>query len=132
MVVPFGFGVGDFVSLGTLAWNLYNSCKEAPESFGKFSSEVLFLHFVLKEFEEVLARPLAPKLEAAGERCHLVLKDLDKLVRKYQSLGTQQKRIWDRVRYGMEAQDIADLRARLTSNVTVLLTALIRWVLPSS
>src|ERR1700733_15560938 len=114
MVVPaFGFGVGDFIAIGTLALNLYKSCKEAPESFGNISSEVLSMHIVLKEVEEeVLARPLAPtkqeRLEAIGEGCHLVLNDLDNLVKRYQSLGTQSKRTWDRMRYSME--DITELR----------------------
>jgi hypothetical protein len=128
MVVPaFGFGVGDFFTIGTLAWNLYNSCKEAPESFRNISSEVLSMHIVLKEVEEVLAPPLAPikqeHLEAIGKGCYLVLNDLDNLVKRYQSLGS--KWTWDRMRYGME--DIAELRARLTSN-TGLLTAWIKYV----
>ena len=88
------------------------------------------MHIVLKEVEEeVLARPLAPikqeRLEAIGEGCYLVLNDLDNLIKRYQSLATQSKRTWDRMRYGME--DITELRARLTSN-TGLLTAWIRYV----
>ena len=129
--MSFGYGVGDFIAVGTLAWNVYKSCKEAPESFGNISSEVLSLRAVLKEAEEtVFAQPLSPtkqeRLKAVGDGCYRVLKDLDDLCQKYQSLGTRSKlRIRDRMRWGSE--DIPELRARLTLN-TGLLTAWIRYV----
>ena len=124
-----GYSVGDFVAVGTLAWSVYRSCKGAPESFGDISSEVLSLHAVLKEAEEdIFVWPLSSTkqehLKVVGDGCYHVLKDLDNLVQKYQSLGTQSKRAWDRMRWG--AEDIAQLRARLISN-TGLLTAWIRY-----
>jgi len=126
--MSFGYGVSDCIAVGALAWNVYKSCKEAPESYGRISLEVLSLHAVLKEAEEtVFAQPLSPTkqehLKAVGDGCYCVLKDLDNLCKKYQSLGTQSKRTWDCMRLGTE--DIAELRARLTSN-TGLLTA---WIM---
>ena len=125
------YSVGDFISVGALAWNVYKSCKEAPESYvGNIALEVLSLHAALKEAAEtVFAHPLSltkqEHLKALGEGCYRVLKDLDDRCKKYQSLGIQNsKRPW-----GME--DIAELRARLTSN-TALLTAWIRCVCVSS
>ncbi|KAG8526459.1 uncharacterized protein KY384_000052 [Bacidia gigantensis] len=123
MPVPYGFGVGDFVAVGTLAWNVYKSCKGAPESFGNISGEVLSLHAVIKEAEEtVFAQPLSQdrqhRLQTVKEGCNDVLVDLDKIVKKYESLGTQSKRTWDRMRYGNE--DIAEIRARLISHTTML------------
>jgi hypothetical protein len=128
--MSFGYSVGDFIALGTLAWSVYKSCKGAPEAFGDISLEVLSLQAVLKEAEEtVFAQPLSPvkqeRLKAVGDGCHRVLTDLDNLCKKYQSLGTQGKRTWDRVRWGSE--DIAELRLRLISN-TGLLTAWTRYV----
>jgi hypothetical protein len=126
----YGYGVGDFIAIGTLAWKVYKSCKRVPEAFGHIFSEVLALHAVMKEAEEtVFAQPLPPasqeSLRAVGDGCHRVLQDLDNLVNKYKSLGKLSKRTWDRITWG--AEDIAELRARLTSH-TVLLTAWIRYV----
>jgi hypothetical protein len=123
-----GYGVGDFIAIGTLAWKIYKCCKEAPGSFGNISSEVLSLHAVLKEAEEtVFAQALSPKrrerLKAVGDGCLRVLNDLDTLFQKYHSLGTQGRRTWDRMRWGSE--DLVELRLRLISN-TGLLTAWIR------
>lgn len=56
------------------------------------------------------------------EGCKKVLIDLQNLVEKYESLGAQSKRTWDRMRWGNE--DVAEIRARLTSNIS-LLTAFI-------
>lgn len=81
------------------------------------------MHAVLKEGEETLfTRPLPParaeRLKLIKDGCDRVLVDLQSLVEKYESLGTQSKRTWDRMRWGNE--DIAEIRARLTSNMTVL------------
>ena len=70
--MSFDFGVGQFISLGALAWNVYKSCKGAPETFKNISLEVLSLHAVLKEAEEtVFAQPLTPekqqRLKALGD-----------------------------------------------------------------
>ena len=126
--MSFGYSVGDFITVVALAWNVYKSCKEAPESYGRISLEVLSLHAVLKEAEEtVFAQPLSPTkqehLKAVGDGCYSVLKDLENLCKTYQNLGTQGKRTWERMKWGTE--DIPELRTRLISN-TVLLTAWIR------
>ena len=81
------------------------------------------MHAVLKEGEETLfTHPLPParaeRLSAIKDGCDRVLADLESLVQKYESLGTQSKRTWDRMKWGNE--DIAEIRARLTSNVTML------------
>jgi hypothetical protein len=126
--MSFGFSVGDFISLGQLAWQIYKSCKESPESFKNVSQEVLSLHAVLKEVEETLSGyPLSQSKEASlltiTRGCRDVLQDLQSLILKYESLGSKTKRTWDRLRW--HSDDIAELRARLTWN-TVLLTAYIR------
>ena len=82
---------------------------------------------MLKEGEEILfVHPLptarAERLNTIKEGCEKVLVDLQNLVEKYESLGTQSKRTWDRMRWGNE--DVAEIRARLTSNIS-LLTAFI-------
>jgi hypothetical protein len=132
--MSFGYSVGECIAVGTLAWQIYKSCKGAPESFGNIHLEVLSLHVTLKEAEEtVFAHRLSPAqqehLKTVGNGCHRVLEDLQMLVRKYESLGTQTKRTWDRMRWG--AEPLAELRARLTVHIGLLntvITACIRYV----
>ena len=126
--MSFGYGIGDLITVGTLAWTVYKSCKDAPESFRNIAQEVSTLHLVIKEFgetlsDQTLSTTQQTHLKVAGDGCHSTLKDLQKLIEKYERLGTKSKRTWDRIGWG--AQPIADLRSRLVSN-TVLLTAFIR------
>jgi hypothetical protein len=128
--MSFGYSVGDVIAIGAYAWNLYRSCKEAPESFNNIASEVLSLHAIIKEAEETVFKvPLSPvrqeRLKAIGDGCTDVLKDLQALVDKYKSLGTTRKKTWDRLRW--RADEVTELRARLTANA-VLFTAYIRCV----
>ncbi|KAI9776082.1 MAG: hypothetical protein M1839_000595 [Geoglossum umbratile] len=125
--MSFGYSVGDIVLLGQLAWRAYRSCKDTPESFKNISHEVLSLHALLKEIEEnlsaqTLSSTRQARLKTIGDGCRNVLEELQSLVDKYESLGTQSKRTWDRMKWG--STDIVELRSRLTSN-TLLLTAFI-------
>jgi len=102
--------------------------QKRPDSFQKIHLDVLSLHAVLKEAEETLFQPpLQPqrqtRLKTISDGCNTVLTGLEKLVARYESLGTQSKRTWERMRWGSE--DIVEIRARLISNVTML-TASIR------
>lgn len=126
--------------LGNLAWTVYKSCKGAPGSFQNISSEVLSLYALLQETREALsAHPLpASKQANLGTilgGCQGVLDDLQSLIEKYKSLGTQSKRTWDRLGWG--TNDIAEIRARLTSSAGLLAAYLRRvhqllWTAPGS
>lgn len=122
-MVSFGYSVGDIVALGSFAWNIYKSCKDAPESFAGVRQETLSLHAVLKEIEEALGEcqlqsSQQERLQTICDGCKSVLEDLSALIQKYQSLGAQSQRTWDRLRWGKE--DVDSLRNRLTSNVVLL------------
>ena len=128
--MSFGYGIGDIVTVGQLAWTVYKGCRDAPESFRNLSQEILSLHAVLKEVEECLPSDgLAPskqlRLKNVTQGCSKVLEDLQDLVDRYRGLGTQKRRTWDRVKFASE--QTVELRSRLTSN-TVLLAAYLRYV----
>ena len=94
--MSFGHSVGDFVTVGTLAWKVYRSCKAVPESFVNISGEVLSLHAVLKEAEEtVFAQPLflakQASLEAVANGYQRVLEELESLVEGYEKIQAQSK-----------------------------------------
>jgi hypothetical protein len=126
--MSFGFSIGDFVALGQLAWNVYKSCKNASTSFNNLSAEVLSLHVLLKEADEILSADalLDSKrghLDVIMSGCRGILLDLQALIDKYQGLGSKTQRTWDRLNW--HSEDIAELRSRLISH-TVLLSTFIR------
>ena len=105
------------------------SGEAAPGVFGTLSRELESLHCVLEEAADThLSHPLSPRrqarLKTILDGCNRVLADLQYIVQKYQSLGTDDKSCWDRLRLGGE--DIAEIRSRLVLNIT-LLTAFRRF-----
>ena len=129
--MSFGYGVGDVIAVGHLAWTAYKGCRDAPGSFKNISQEVLSLHAVLKEVEECLSGQSLSisrqsRLKVVTDGCGSVLRDLQALVDKYRTLDTKSKRTWDRV--GFASENTSELRSRLTAN-TGLLTAYLGYVL---
>ena len=49
--MSFGFGVGDFLTVGKLVWDVYSAYADAPEQFRNFSQEILSLHIVIRKVE---------------------------------------------------------------------------------
>lgn len=122
--MSFGVGLGDVLLLSKLAWDVYLTCKEASDDFRRLATEVASLHVVLKETEVYmneyteLDTSRRNRLEILTSGCRGTLEDLEELLKSYSSLGTQAQRTWDRMRFGLE--DLADVRSRLVSNVTML------------
>ena len=121
--MSFGFGAGDIINVSTLAWKLFKSCKDAPGEFKNVAGEVVSLHVVLKETEELVAESnlsshQTTQLQHLTDGCQSVLHDLTRLLKKYQSLGSKSQKTWDRLKWGSEG--IANARTRLISNTTML------------
>ena len=121
--MSFGFSIGDIISVSTLAWQVFKSCKDAPGEFKNVAGEVISLHVVLKETAELAAQSdlsshQNPQLQKLTRGCQEVLQELTELLKKYQSLGTKTQRTWDRLKWGSEG--VASLRARLISNTTMV------------
>lgn len=121
--MSFGFGVGDFIQIGEICWKVYKRCKESPIVYKQLTDEVSSLHSVLKETEELVCQQTLSKRQMDRVRpCRKgvkeVLKDLDALITKYESLGTRSHRVFDRM--GMATQDMNEIRQRLITNATML------------
>lgn len=94
------------------------------DDFKRLSNEVASLHVVLKETEDYVHEftdfdtSRNYRLKILTDGCNDILKDLEKLLNSYESLGTQAQRTWDRMRFGLE--DLTDMRSRLVSQATLL------------
>lgn len=121
--MSFGFGVSDLVGISQLCWKVYKKCKDSSGNYAELSSEVAALNMVIKGTEELLSQQRLTtqqevKLVTCRQGCEDVLNDLDRLLVKYESLGTKTQRAIDRVGFGMH--DMNDIRLRLISNVSTL------------
>ncbi|KAJ6532043.1 hypothetical protein B0H19DRAFT_966398 [Mycena capillaripes] len=118
-------GVGDIVLVANFVWRLYKSSKDASEDFRRMSIELLSLHAILcqtREYLEEHGNELSDAqkngLCTAMDGCQSSLQDLAAMYRRYDSLGTQAQRAWDRMRFGLK--DFSDIRQRLISSTTLL------------
>ncbi|KAI4164908.1 MAG: hypothetical protein LQ342_001541 [Letrouitia transgressa] len=89
--------------------------------------EVSSLGCILEEAADTqLSHPLPPRrqarLQTILDGCISVLADLQYIVQKYHSLGTDEKSSWDRLRLGGE--DIAEIRSRLVVNKVCFLAGI--------
>ncbi|KAJ8126753.1 hypothetical protein O1611_g6888 [Lasiodiplodia mahajangana] len=93
--MSFGVSFGDIVLASSLAWRVYKGCKDSGESFQRLSGDVASLHVVLKETEDYLGEftdldtSRVNRLQILTDSCRNTLNDLEKLLRSYDSLGTQ-------------------------------------------
>ena len=122
--MSFGWGGGDVFALAQLVVKVYTAYKDAPDDYKNIAEEVKSLEGLINKATRhvtstVLSDDDRQECEDAMKGCQSVLEDLNALIEKYKSLvSTNKKLSFKRVRLGTE--DIATLRARLTSNATLL------------
>lgn len=121
--MSFGFSVGDFLTLSTLAWDVYSSCKDSSREFKDLAGQVNSLYFILQSTaEHLLNHP--PETKEAAElagittRCHDSLTEINCLLRRHSSLGTQKPRRWDMLKWAFG--DALRAKDRLVFHATVL------------
>jgi hypothetical protein len=115
-------GVGGLLTLSALAWNVYKLCRDSSPQYQGIKDDVTSMHAVIKETEELEGLNLKPeqqeRLAKLKKNCQDVLLDLKKMVDGYESLGTQQQRTWDRMKWGLEP--VTEIKQRLVSTTTAL------------
>jgi len=123
--MSFGIGVGDLALVARSAWRLYKACKDSSEDFARLSTELMSLHAVLSETNDFMVENRETmdisrrhRLTILCDGCRGALDELDAIVVRYESLGTQAQRTWDRMHFGL--RDLSDIKGRLTSSVTLL------------
>ena len=122
--MSFGYGVGDIMAISRLAVKVYAAYKDAPGDYSNISDEVKSLDIIITDAAHLFeSTTLSDNKRQRGQEvlrgCQKVLEDLDSLIVKYNSLASPStSQVFKRIKLGTE--DIATLRARLTSNTTLL------------
>ena len=135
MSFGFGCGVGDIAAISGLALKVYTAYKDAPGDYRHIADEVNSLHIIIKKAAQHFDRStLSDNNRQEGQEvlrgCQNVLEELDSLIVKYNSLASASTgQVLQRIKLG--AEDIAALRARLTSNTTLLSSFIQRFDIPA-
>ena len=131
-----GCGVGDIMAISGLAVKVYTAYKDAPDNYRNISDEVKSLHIIISNAAQHFnSTALSDNKRREGQEilkgCQHVLEDLDALITKYNSLASAStSQVIQRIKLG--AEDIATLRARLTSNITLLNGFIQRFDIPTN
>jgi hypothetical protein len=132
--MSFGVSFGDLVLASKLAWTVYKACKDSGESFQRLSGEVASLHVVLKETEDYLDEfpdldtSRVNRLQILTSGCHGTLKDLEKLMRSYDGLGTQ---VQVRARHPTSSLSYLLFRCYSLSYISFVISLWASWMLNS-
>src|SRR5580698_7546718 len=120
--MSFGFSVGDFVTVGQLAFTLYRDCfmvaKDAPQEFLALKGELSNLRHALEILEEQVRNPKSILNKAGDDRVrmvkemvsgiHVTLKQLEKVAAKYGILGdgSKGKKIWVKFKWSVDFSSV--------------------------
>ncbi|KAF4634399.1 hypothetical protein G7Y89_g3712 [Cudoniella acicularis] len=123
--MAFAPSVGDLVRAGRLAFDLYRACESAPDIFQEAAQQCLSIYIAIGHAQRCLpqqtaksdhiSRENAHKLLTVTTACWHTLKQLQGLLKNYQSLGTAAPKIWDSFKFGARGikDDLADVRLNL-------------------
>lgn len=131
--MSFGFGVGDIIGSGQLAFKLWKHCykvaRDAPEEFnllvsdiGTLAHSIAFLGEEMNDPNSTLMRGGPDRIRMMGEmmiRVDATLKELQKMADKYQQLGNisrgKMRQAWTKFKWSVDASDLDALRNRVCS-----------------
>jgi hypothetical protein len=128
-IMSIGFGVGDIIQVTELAISINRDCyavaRGAPQEFQLLMSEVSALSNALKILQDelnnadsILVQAGKHRVKMAREivsRVEVTLKELQKVIKKYEIIGdaSKRKRICERLKWSLEFKSIHSLRSRV-------------------
>jgi len=123
--MSFGFGIGDFVTIGRTVLTLYNACQGAPGELGELRRDLSSIHILLADLERQAQDPTSLLHQKCSDkrpawlqvRTNLeeTLKELEVLVGKYKSMG---RNAWLRIQLG--SMDLSVIRGKLDTHLNTM------------
>lgn len=107
---------GTVIALADLALRCYHRCSQASGSFDDLQYDLHSLNASLLAVAPLMRE--GREFSSLREGCGKIVSDIEKLLSKYESLGTTDKKIIDKI--GWSSADTSQLRSRLTAQVSML------------
>lgn len=129
--MSFGFGVGDFLAVAELSWNLYRYCyivaRGAPQDFQLLLHEITVLSQSIKLLQEEAKDPNSTLVRSGEDRIRMVkemiirvevtLRELKTHAEKYANLGdvkrAKRKQFWEKFKWSVDASSLDSLRNKV-------------------
>ncbi|KAK5134508.1 hypothetical protein LTR08_006425 [Meristemomyces frigidus] len=118
--MSFGISISDFIDVADRSRKVYRSCIDAPREYESLANSVNILRAILDDTRVHLEREVPDEqnkqkaLVTARQSCENALDDIESLLKKYPSLGTQSsKKLIDRIRF--INRDVDGLKEQLST-----------------
>ena len=132
--MSFGYSIGDIITLTQLTVRTYNGWKNACGKYGDITSNLAVLQTLLMRIEAEVQAPNSLITRNAKDfggwktlykSCHTLVVELEEVLDKYKSLGTNRRKNWDRIRLGNRNLDglgkrLVGKTASLSAYISVL------------
>ncbi|TVY94113.1 hypothetical protein LAWI1_G001232 [Lachnellula willkommii] len=129
--MSFGVSIGDGILLMQLAWNTLQGARQACGEYDELTQEVASLHKVLQRVQREMAKA-RPSFDAEHrkelyghlEGCAGVLRVLNRILEKYNSLGESDRKgkgLWKKVQFGNgEMRNLDYIRNQLLTHTVAI------------
>ncbi|KAF8863412.1 hypothetical protein BDZ45DRAFT_573728, partial [Acephala macrosclerotiorum] len=132
--MSFGYGIGDIITVTTLALKAVQNTRQACGQYDELTREVTSLHIVLSRLQHEAETPSSLLLQLSNNEkqelsyvvnsCGEILKVLNAILEKYGMLIEEKRsvtKLWQRVRFGNgEMQDLSMIRGQLSGQTASL------------
>lgn len=133
--MSFGFGVGDILGTGQLAFKLWKHCykvaRDAPEDFKVLVADIATLSQSITFLGEEINDPNSTLMRAGDDRIRMMremmvrveatLMELEKIADKYDKLGSlsrgRMKQAWTKFKWSVDASDLDAVRNKVCCRV---------------
>jgi hypothetical protein len=130
--MSFGFGIGDFIAAGELAFKVYQNvylvAKNAPDAITKLRDELAILVGAMNILQRAIQTPSSiinnagpPRKQMAEELVRKILntlQELEKMSERHTAIAKEEvskaRQIWARVKWAKEAPSVTTLLAKVS------------------
>ncbi|KAF4625089.1 hypothetical protein G7Y89_g13080 [Cudoniella acicularis] len=116
--MSFGFSVGDFLAVGQLTWTVYRASAPRTQQPPHNAPRTRRRSEISNSLLNRRGAARKPELDILLRNLEEVLWSIENIVQRYRSLGRDQKKTWDRVKFASE--DLATLRQKLTFHTSAI------------
>jgi hypothetical protein len=99
LIMSFGFGVGDFITIGRLLWKLREDYASAPSEGLQLADDLQVMEQCINSLEGSYGPDESGRLHSILQPLLTVLREIEGVTERYSNLNASKSRVWDRITF---------------------------------